>query len=86
MAWGFLLESVFRAIPLVVKTVEVLKGRGGGKEKKVLALRSLESLLELAEGITDKDLVNDVEFKAALGDLVDAAVRLQNSIIKRKSG
>jgi hypothetical protein len=68
----------------IVFAERALPGEKRGEEKKALVLNSITAflplLLPMFERAAGRDLVDDAAFADALGDLVDALVRMLKSV------
>jgi len=71
-------------IEAIVKQVPQLKDLTGA-DKKAAVLSIISGSLQAAEGLADKDLLNDADVLAAAGGVVDAVVALQNIIAAKKA-
>lgn len=69
-----------------VNIAEIRRGGGTGPEKKADVLSTIAAaapeLLELAESITGRDLVENEAFAEACAELVDAEVAVQKAVAK----
>jgi hypothetical protein len=76
-----LLPKILPLIPGVVKIVErIFKGQNkAGPEKRVAAVGIILLLINLIEGVSGKDLVDDVPFAEAIGQIVDGVVAALNA-------
>ena len=70
-------------VPLIFKLVMDIQSRLPdlkGADKKAALLVILGSVLELTEGATGRDLVNNADFLNAVGATVDAVVALHKVV------
>ena len=80
MKW---IEIGFRIGPLIIAAVQGVERivRGAkGKDKQDEAMALVGTMLEAIEGITSKDLLDDVEVQRAVRAAMDAIVNVQNVI------
>lgn len=80
---GNLLGTVTKIIPLalgLITAVEKIFGAGKGQEKKDAYLEGIMAALGVVESVTNKDLVDNAEFRTLLGNLADNVVSINNFI------
>lgn len=66
----------------VVHEVMDLKKKTGA-EKRAAVLEAVMKSVTVAEGLSNKDLLNDPLVQRATGDVIDAVVALQNVLVKK---
>lgn len=66
----------------VVNEVKDLKKKTGA-EKQAAVLSAVMKSITVAEGLSNKDLLNDPIVQRATGDVIDAVVALQNVLVKK---
>jgi hypothetical protein len=72
-------------IPQIVSGVEAaFSAQGSGEAKKAAAMQATIVAITIAEGITQKDLVNNDAAMTAIDHLIDDAVALENAIHWKK--
>lgn len=80
-----LLPEVIKAVPGIISVVEKLfPGKGRGPEKRSAAVGFIKIAVGLAEGVAGKDYVQDELFSEGIGEIVDGAVKVMNSINKQE--
>lgn len=80
MDWN---SKALTLVPLIFKLVMDLQSKLPdlkGSDKKAALLVILSSILEVTEGATGRDLVNNADFLAAVGATVDAVVALHKVV------
>lgn len=84
MQW---LSIGLRVIPFIFAAVTAVEKfvKGTGQEKQTAAVEMVAALLESAEGVSGKELLDDEAVKQAAKEAIDAIVALQNVIAKRKA-
>lgn len=60
----------------IVGAVQAAFGPGQGEMKKAEAIKALAGALAITEGLSEKDLVNDVAFLALADELIELGVTL----------
>ena len=79
-----LMPEILKIVPGVVAVVERLfPGSKRGPEKKAAAVTFIKIAVGLAESATGKDWVQDDLFAEGLGEIIDGAVDVMNSINKQ---
>jgi hypothetical protein len=66
-------------VPAVVHGVEALFGGKTGTEKKDAALSLVSSALSVTEAISQRQIVDDANFKEGLGKIIDGTVQCLNA-------
>ena len=72
------LPIVLPAVVSVVQAVEGLFGGGQGDAKRDLAVKMVLEMLEAYEGVTDKDIVDEIALTDQLGTVIDGVVGVLN--------
>ncbi|MBZ5631390.1 MAG: hypothetical protein LAO06_21260 [Acidobacteriia bacterium] len=66
-------------VPAVVQGVESVFGSKAGSDKKEAALNFVASALSITEAVTNKDIVNEDQFRSGLGQIIDGTVQCLNA-------
>jgi predicted polyphosphate/ATP-dependent NAD kinase len=66
----------------VVREVADLKNKSGA-DKQAAVLDAVKQSVVVAEGLSDRDLLNDPEVEKATKGTIDAVVALQNVLVKK---
>ena len=66
-------------VPAVVQGVESVFGSKAGSDKKEAALNFVASALAITEAVTNKDIVNEDQFRSGLGQIIDGTVQCLNA-------
>jgi hypothetical protein len=77
-----ILSKVLQAlafIPGVVTGIENLFGSRTGAEKKDAALSFVQTALSISDAITNRQIVDEVQFKDGLSKIIDGTVECLNS-------
>ncbi len=81
MNWTKLAPKALTALPKIQQTVEAIGHiHGTGQEKKDAVLTAILGSLDVAQSVTDKDILNDPRVIAVLGKANDIAIEVQNVI------
>jgi hypothetical protein len=72
-------------LPAIVADVEALHGAGAGQQKRQAAIALAGSVLQIADAVSARQIVDPERFTAALGVLVDGIVACLNASLWRKS-
>lgn len=78
--WTKLGLNLLTALPKIQQTVEAIKGIGHGAHKKDAVLAAILGSLDVAQSLTDKNILNDPRVVSALSKVNDAAIDVQNII------
>lgn len=77
--------SVASNIPQIISLVEriasLFKGSVSGPDKKAVVMALVKDSIMAAEGITDKDIVDEQAFVEGLGEVVDGTVKMLNASV-----
>lgn len=75
-------DGIIRITQVVEKLFANLRGPDAptGVEKLKAALPEVQELVGISEFMANKEVVDEKEFTAAVADLINASVRLQNSV------
>ena len=71
-------------IEKLAKTIPQIK-QLTGPEKKAAVLVAVQGALETAEGLADRDLLNDPDVLLGAGGIVDAVVAFQNIVAAKQA-
>ena len=66
-------------IPAVVSGIEGLFGNRAGSDKKSAALSFVQSALNMADAVTNREIVDEEKFKLGLNKIIDGTVDCLNS-------
>jgi hypothetical protein len=66
-------------LPAVVSGIEGLFGNRSGEEKKSAALSFLEATLSIGEALSNRQITDEIKFRAGLGKMIDGAVDCLNA-------
>jgi hypothetical protein len=66
-------------VPSIVTTVENLFGRRPGEEKKNAAMSFLEAALSITDSVTNRQIVDEVQFKDGLAKIISGVVDCLNA-------
>jgi hypothetical protein len=83
-----ILSNILRGIafvPGVVNGVEALFGQKSGSDKKEAALSFVSSALNIGEAVTSRDIVDEDQFRAGLGQVIDGVVACMNASVWTKT-
>ncbi len=72
-------------LPAVVSGIEGLFGNRPGEEKKTAALSFLEATLSISEALGNRQITDEIKFRAGLGKMIDGAVECLNASAWTKS-
>ncbi len=73
-------------IPSVVSAIENLFGTRSGAEKKDAALSFVQTALQMADAITNRQIVDEAKFKSGISKVIDGTVECLNASIWAKAG
>jgi hypothetical protein len=71
-------------IPELVTSVQATFPSGTGAQKKEVVLKTVLATLQITEGISQRDFLNDEEFMDAVDDYIEAQVKLMKLFKKKK--
>ncbi len=72
-------------VPAVVQGIEGLFGSRTGAEKKEAAVSVVGAALSMAESISNRDIVDEGQFREGLGKVIDGTVQCLNASAWAKS-
>jgi hypothetical protein len=73
-------------VPSVVGAIESFFGTRSGAEKKDAALSFVQTALQMADALSDRQIVDEVKFRDGLSKVIDGTVECLNASIWAKSG
>ena len=68
-------------VPAVVQGIEGLFGSNSGKDKREAAMSFVTSALSMSEAVSQKDIVDEPNFKEGLGKIIDGTVQCLNASV-----
>lgn len=80
MNWTKLGLNLLTALPKIQQTVEALKDFKSGEHKKDAVLTAILNSLDVAQTITDQNVLTDPRVMAAVAKANDVAIEVQNVI------
>ena len=73
-------------IPALVSAIEALLAGKSGTEKKDAAMSFLESALNTADAVAERDIVDPEKFKDGISKIIDGTVQCMNASSWAKGG
>lgn len=73
-------------VPSVVGAIESFFGTRSGAEKKDAALSFVQTALQMADALSDRQIVDEVKFRDGLSKVIDGTVECLNASIWAKAG
>jgi hypothetical protein len=73
-------------IPAVVNGIEGLFGGRSGAEKKDAALSFVQAALSMSDAITNRKIVDEVQFRDGLSKVIDGTVECLNASVWARAG
>ena len=79
--WIKAIFSIVEILPLAIRTVEKLFGKGKGIDKKTAVIDLIEDLIVSGETFAGKEIVDQTAFKSGLNMTIDGIVKMLNATV-----
>ncbi len=83
--WVSLGIKIASYIPTAIQVVETVKSGFGGADKRKAAVDATQVFVGMTEDVLERDIVNDPEVAKAVGEAIDALVKVQNVVAAVKA-